>query len=89
MVNHGAASKLLQGMKDVVAEIFELPLEEKNKIIETYSSEVEKVGKELLSSITGMKKDALLGLHQELVQAFTINYYPPCSTPEKVLGLTV
>ncbi|KAM5560169.1 protein SRG1-like [Rosa sericea] len=59
--------------------------------IETYSSEVRRVGEELLRSLSlimGMQKDAVLGLHQELVQPLSVAYYPQCSMPEKVLGLS-
>ena len=56
-----------------------------------YSSEVKKVGEELLrclSIIMGMEKDTLLGLHKELLQALRVNYYPQCCMPYKVLGLS-
>ncbi|KAM5550069.1 hypothetical protein ABKV19_001160 [Rosa sericea] len=59
--------------------------------IEAYSTEVKRIGEELLGSISqimGMEKDALLGFHQELVQVFRVTYYPPCSMPDKVLGLS-
>ncbi|KAK9920629.1 hypothetical protein M0R45_029178 [Rubus argutus] len=59
--------------------------------IEIYTSEVRKVAQELLgslSSIMGMDKDVLLGLHQELVQVLSVGYYPSCSMPDKVLGLS-
>lgn len=36
----------------------------------------------------GMEKDALLGLHQELVQPLSVAYYPQCSMHDKVLGLS-
>ncbi|XP_024189850.1 2-oxoglutarate-dependent dioxygenase 11 isoform X1 [Rosa chinensis] len=58
--------------------------------IEAYSSEVKRVGEELLrfmSLIMGMEKDAFLGLHQELVQPMSVAYYPQCYLPDKVLGL--
>jgi isopenicillin N synthase-like dioxygenase len=61
------------------------------EIIEAYSSEVKRVGEELLSSLSvimGLEKHALLGQHKELVQCLRTNYYPPCMTPEKVLGLS-
>ncbi|KAL6138756.1 hypothetical protein ACLB2K_064035 [Fragaria x ananassa] len=60
-------------------------------VIETYSGEVRRVAEELirsLSVIMGMEKDALLGLHQELVQPLSVAYYPQCSMPDKVLGLS-
>ncbi|GMJ03121.1 LATERAL BRANCHING OXIDOREDUCTASE 1 [Hibiscus trionum] len=33
VINHGVAKEVLQKMKDAAAEFFELPLEEKNKIV--------------------------------------------------------
>ncbi|CAN6581270.1 unnamed protein product [Malus baccata var. baccata] len=106
VVNHGVATEVLQGMKDATVKFFELPLEEKNnirfppggmtatvkskEIIEEYSSEVKRVGEELiesLSTIMGMEKDTLLGLHKELFQTLRVNYIPPCCRPEKVLGI--
>lgn len=36
----------------------------------------------------GLEKHVLLGLHKEVLQGLRVNYYPPCSTPEQVLGLT-
>lgn len=35
-----------------------------------------------------MEKDALLSLHQEVIQVLRANYYPPCKMPDKVLGLS-
>ncbi|VVA28722.1 Hypothetical predicted protein [Prunus dulcis] len=63
--------------------------EEYKEAIEAYSIEVKRVGEELIryiSLIMGMEKDALLALHQELVQGVLVNYYPPCCMPDKVLG---
>ncbi|KAJ1402614.1 Oxoglutarate/iron-dependent dioxygenase [Sesbania bispinosa] len=60
-------------------------------IIEAYSSEVKRVGEELLSSLSvimGMQKHVLVGLHKESLEGLRVNYYPPCSTPEQVLGLS-
>lgn len=36
----------------------------------------------------GMEKDVLLGLHHGLSIALRVNYIPPCSIPDKVLGLS-
>ncbi|KAL5166358.1 Protein SRG1 [Glycine soja] len=61
------------------------------EIIEAYASEVRRVGEELLSSmsvIMGMRKHVLFGLHKESYQVLRLNYYPPCSTPEQVQGLS-
>ncbi|KAG7964848.1 hypothetical protein I3843_09G191300 [Carya illinoinensis] len=123
VINHGVASEVLQNTKDVTAEFFDLPLEEKNRYsmpsddiqgyghayvvseeqtldwsdalilvvyptqyrklqlwpnqptgireaIEMYSSEVRRMAVELLGSLSlimGTEKDALLGLHKELI----------------------
>ena len=59
--------------------------------IEAYSNEVKRVGEELLCSLSlimGMDKDTLLGQHKELVQALRVNYYPTCSIPDQVLGIS-
>ncbi|KAL2336583.1 hypothetical protein Fmac_011029 [Flemingia macrophylla] len=61
------------------------------EIIVTYASEVKRVGKELISSLSvimGMQKHVFLELHKESLQALRLNYYPPCNTPEQVLGLS-
>ncbi|KAL6277952.1 hypothetical protein ACE6H2_021553 [Prunus campanulata] len=61
------------------------------EVIEAYSSEVKRIGEELLMSLSvllGMEKDALLGLHQEMLQTLRVNYYPPCPRSDKVLGMT-
>ncbi|RDX77974.1 Protein SRG1, partial [Mucuna pruriens] len=61
------------------------------EITEAYASEVRRVGEELLSSLSvimGMQKRVFLGLHKESFQGLRVNYYPPCSTPEQVLGLS-
>ncbi|KAL6336673.1 hypothetical protein AAG906_035987 [Vitis piasezkii] len=66
------------------------PKEFKEKI-EVYSNEVKRVGEELLCSLSlimGMDKDTLLGLHKEFVQALRVNYYPTCSIPDQVLGIS-
>ncbi|XVF08126.1 hypothetical protein REPUB_Repub06bG0198900 [Reevesia pubescens] len=60
-------------------------------IIEEYSNAIRKVAMELLKSfslVLGMDKDALLGLHRQLVQACRVNYYPACSNPDQVLGIS-
>ncbi|KAK7400875.1 hypothetical protein VNO78_12183 [Psophocarpus tetragonolobus] len=61
------------------------------EIIEAYASEVRRVGEELLNSLSqimGMQKHVLLELHKESLQGLRVNYYPPCSAPEQVLGLS-
>ena len=57
--------------------------------IETYSTELRRLGEHLVRSMSlvmGMEKDALLRLHQELVQPMSVAYYPPCFMPDKVLA---
>lgn len=144
VVNHGLQKELIQRMRNVTDEFFNLPIEEKekyampsndiqgyghayvvseeqtldwsdslilmiypnryrklqfwpktphgfNEIIEAYSSEVKRVGEELLSSLSiimGLEKHALIGMHKELLQCSRANYYPPCNTPDQVLGLS-
>lgn len=59
--------------------------------MEAYSIEVKRVAEELvcsLSLIMGMEKHTLLAMHKEMLQALRVNYYPPCSMPDKVLGLS-
>ncbi|XP_014523727.2 protein SRG1-like [Vigna radiata var. radiata] len=60
-------------------------------VIEAYTSEVRRVSKEILSSLSeimGMQKHVFLELNEESLEAFRVNYYPPCNTPEQVLGLS-
>lgn len=52
---------------------------------------MKRVGDELLSSLSvimGLEKHVLVGLHKEVLQGLRVNYYPPCNTPEEVLGLS-
>ncbi|KAK3009483.1 hypothetical protein RJ639_015444 [Escallonia herrerae] len=59
--------------------------------VEAYSDGIRKVTEELfgcLSLIMGLEKDTLLGLHEELTTVMQMNYYPLCSRPDQVLGLT-
>ncbi|KAE8692447.1 putative disease resistance protein [Hibiscus syriacus] len=61
------------------------------EIIEEYSNVIRKFGTELMESfslIMGMEKEALLGLHKQLIQVYRVNYYPPCSKPDQVLGVS-
>ncbi|KAL9315450.1 hypothetical protein ACSQ67_016451 [Phaseolus vulgaris] len=57
------------------------------ELIEGYTSEVRRVSKEILSSLSvimGMQKHVFLGLHKESLQSFRVNYYPPYSTPRRM-----
>ncbi|KAL5733191.1 hypothetical protein ACOSQ2_032883 [Xanthoceras sorbifolium] len=59
--------------------------------VENYSIEMQKVAEELLANLSllmGMEKEDLIPLHGEMKQATRMNYYPPCSRPELVLGVS-
>ncbi|XP_027173280.1 protein SRG1-like [Coffea eugenioides] len=59
--------------------------------VEKYSSEIRRVGMELLRSISinmGMASNTLLTMHKELPQALRLNNYPPCCKPDEVLGFS-
>lgn len=59
--------------------------------IDQYSTEIQKVTEEIfakLSLLMGMDKDGLKMLHGEMKQATRMNYYPTCSRPELVLGVS-
>ena len=36
----------------------------------------------------GLDKDILHSMHRELMQALRVNYYPTCSMPDRVLGIS-
>ncbi|KAK0592597.1 hypothetical protein LWI29_022056 [Acer saccharum] len=59
--------------------------------VETYSTEMQKVAEELLANLSllmGMEREDLKSLHGEMKQAMRMNYYPLCSRPELVLGIS-
>lgn len=63
----------------------------RKETVEAYSSEVLKLCRNLLSLIAetlGLKKELLNDMFQENVQAVRMNFYPPCSRPDLVLGLS-
>ena len=56
-----------------------------------YSKEVQMVAEEIyanLSLLMGMHRDGLKRLQGELKQAVRLNYYPVCSRPDLVLGVS-
>ena len=60
-------------------------------MVEAYSSEIKRGAEELLGSISlamGMEKHTLQKMHKEMLQGLRVNYYPPCSMPDNVLGLS-
>ena len=65
---------------------------ESRQAIEDYSTELKKVAEELLCSLSlilGINQNgSLRELHKELWQALRVNYYPPCSMPDNVLGIS-
>ncbi|XVF83721.1 hypothetical protein PTKIN_Ptkin16aG0514500 [Pterospermum kingtungense] len=59
--------------------------------LEVYSKEVQMVAEELYANISvlmGMDRDGLKRLQGDLKQAVRLNYYPPCSRPDLVLGVS-
>ncbi|XP_021296096.1 protein SRG1-like [Herrania umbratica] len=59
--------------------------------VEVYSTQVQKVAEEInanLSLLMGMDRDGLKRLHGKLKQLLRMNYYPPCSRPDLVLGIS-
>ncbi|KAF4347880.1 hypothetical protein G4B88_001050 [Cannabis sativa] len=144
IINHGVPEEVLGEMKAVVADFFNLPLEEKKKYamaendlqgygqayvvsedqkldwgdliylmtsplearnmkywpttlsgfkeaVEEYSREIERVSEEIMASMSllmGMDKNGLKRLHVVRKQSMRMNYYPPCSKPDLVLGVS-
>ncbi|VVA98875.1 unnamed protein product [Arabis nemorensis] len=59
--------------------------------LEGYSQEIRKLCKRLLKYIAislGLKEERFEEMFGEAVQAVRMNYYPPCSSPDLVLGLS-
>ncbi|XP_062108609.1 protein SRG1 [Humulus lupulus] len=59
--------------------------------VDLYSKEVRKLCQSLLKYIAmtlGLKKDIFNEMFGAAVQAIRMNYYPPCSRPDLVLGLS-
>ncbi|KAK9186586.1 hypothetical protein WN944_017974 [Citrus x changshan-huyou] len=59
--------------------------------VEKYSEGAQKVAEELLADLSllmGMDRDGLKKLHGEMKQAMRMNYYPTCSRPDLVLGIS-
>ncbi|XP_021295805.1 protein SRG1-like [Herrania umbratica] len=59
--------------------------------VDQYSTELQKVAAEIyanLSVLMGLDRDGLLKLHGELKQGMRMNYYPSCSRPDLVLGVS-
>lgn len=62
-----------------------------SEIVESYSSEVRKLCKNLSKYIAitlDLKQDTFEEMFGLAVQAIRMNYYPPCSRPDLVLGLS-
>ncbi|XP_068644831.1 protein LATERAL BRANCHING OXIDOREDUCTASE 1-like [Aristolochia californica] len=61
------------------------------EVVEVYSSEVNRVARELLSALSllmGLNPEGLLELHREVLQALRFNFYPTCCKPDQVLGVS-
>ncbi|EXB65269.1 Protein SRG1 [Morus notabilis] len=59
--------------------------------VEEYSRELQRVNEEImakLSLLMGMEEDGLKKLHVVMKQSMRMNYYPPCSKPDLVLGVS-
>lgn len=59
--------------------------------MEKYSSEIRRIAKELINSISlnmGLEKGTFLDLHGDLHQTMRVNYYPPCAKPDQVIGFS-
>lgn len=62
-----------------------------SETVEVYSREIRKLSQSLLKYISlslGLKGDILNEMFGVAVQAIRMNYYPPCSRPDLVLGLS-
>ena len=62
-----------------------------SETVEEYSGEIRKLCYNLLTYIAlglGLKGDEFEKMFGESVQAMRMNYYPPCSRPDLVLGLS-
>ncbi|XP_048320852.2 protein SRG1 [Ziziphus jujuba] len=62
-----------------------------SETVEDYSKEIRKLGQNLLKYIAlslGLKGDVLDEMFGVAVQAIRMNYYPACSRPDLVLGLS-
>ncbi|KAJ7980247.1 2-oxoglutarate (2OG) and Fe(II)-dependent oxygenase superfamily protein [Quillaja saponaria] len=62
-----------------------------SETVEVYSKEVRKLCQNLLEYIAislGLKGDVFENLFGVAVQAIRMNYYPPCSRPDLVLGMS-
>ena len=63
----------------------------RREAMERYSAEAEKVTEEICANISllmGMDRDGLKRFNGKTKQAMRINYYPPCSRPDLVLGIS-
>ncbi|XP_022764519.1 protein SRG1-like [Durio zibethinus] len=59
--------------------------------VEEYSAEIQKVAEEIyanFSVLMGLDRDGLKRLQGELKQGIRMNYYPVCSRPDLVLGIS-
>lgn len=57
----------------------------------TYSDQVKRVAIQLLSHLSllmNMNREGLLNLHVEMGLGMRLNYYPACSRPDEVMGVS-
>ncbi|XP_020086196.1 protein SRG1-like [Ananas comosus] len=59
--------------------------------VDMYSTKIKRIAEELLGNISllmNMKRDELLAMHGTWKLSMRMNYYPPCSRPDDVLGVS-
>ncbi|MFQ6647047.1 hypothetical protein Gotur_019310 [Gossypium turneri] len=102
IINHGVREEIMVNMKAAMAAFFELPFQEKSKCakaaneiqgeaVEEYSTEIRKVSNKIdanLSVLMGMDENGLKRKLGEFQQGIRMNYYPTCSRPDLVLGIS-
>lgn len=62
-----------------------------SETLELYSMNIKKLCQQLLryiASSLGLKAETFNNMFGKVVQAWRMNYYPPCSRPDLVLGMT-
>ncbi|KAH6762695.1 hypothetical protein C2S52_020128 [Perilla frutescens var. hirtella] len=59
--------------------------------VEEYAAEIQRIADEIfinLSLLMGVDKDFLKQIHGDMMQGIRMNYYPSCSRPDLVLGVS-
>ncbi|KAH6828899.1 hypothetical protein C2S53_016422 [Perilla frutescens var. hirtella] len=95
VVNHGIEKSLLDKVRQIGREFFQLPRSEKQKYAtngdedEGYSTDLRQVEEEMLKLLAKSLSlsDEKIFVRKTEVMYAQFNYYPPCPKPERVLGL--